>query len=345
MPDPTIAASYGNALLTYAVARGAAREALLVRSGVRADVLEDLDARFRIVDYMSLLTAAVEALADPALALHFGESVPTEAVSLVGLVARSADSPQAGCDLLNRYGRLMLDEGDASAPARIAFVRERGEVWLNFSNPIYVAFPAVTETTFARCITGIRASYSAARNGAVWPYPKSLHFTHRAPSYVAEYRRIFGCPLVFGSDRNGWQMDEAFMSFRQASPDTYTTHALRAHADTLLHRLDVSSTTRGQVENILAPLLSGDVSIEHAASELGISRQTLLRRLKREGTTFEELLVSLRQRVAVHYLTQRRLPVKRVADALGFSDVSAFSRAFKRWTGYSPRAYVSTLAR
>ena len=344
MPAPTIAATYADALLRYAVSRGSTRNALLQRSSLRATVFDDPDGRIAIVDYVALFTAAAAALNDPAFALRFGEAVRTEDVSLVGLVAHSADSPQAGCDLLNRYGRLMLDEGDGSAPDRIAFVRERGEVWLTFSSPLYVAFPVLTESTFARCISGIRSSYAAARQGAVWPYPKSLHFTHRAPSYVAEYRRIFACPLVFGSDRNGWQMDEAFMSFRQPAPSAYSAYAVRAHADELLRRLDVSRTTRGQVERILTPLLARDVTIEQVACELGISRQTLLRRLKREGTTFEDLLVSLRRNVAVQYLTQRGLPVKRVADAVGFSDASAFSRAFKRWTGYSPRVYLSTCA-
>jgi AraC-like DNA-binding protein len=136
-------------------------------------------------------------------------------------------------------------------------------------------------------------------------------------------------------------MDEAFLAFRQPPPDSYTAHALRKHADGLLERLDASQTTRGRVERIVTPLLRSGVNIERVASELGVSRQTLLRRLKSEGTTFERTVDELRKTLALHQLTQRRLPVKRVAHELGFSEPAAFSRAFRRWTGYSPRSYVS----
>lgn len=94
---------------------------------------------------------------------------------------------------------------------------------------------------------------------------------------------------------------------------------------------------RRQVEAKLEPLLpSGDVSVERVARELGCSRQTLYRRLKEEGVTFEQVLDALRRRLALRYLRQDGLSVKQVAYRLGFSDPAAFSRAFKRWTGHSP---------
>jgi AraC-like DNA-binding protein len=166
---------------------------------------------------------------------------------------------------------------------------------------------------------------------------------HAAPDSAihAEYDRVFAAPIVFGSDRNGWLMDEAFLAFRQPPSESYAAHALRQHADALLSRLAVSHTTRGQVERILTPMLRSGVRIECVAAELGVSRQTLLRRLKAEGTTFEQTVDELRRTFALTCLTSRRLPVKQVARETGYSDVTAFSRAFKRWTGRSPRAYVS----
>ena len=92
-----------------------------------------------------------------------------------------------------------------------------------------------------------------------------------------------------------------------------------------------------EVENAIEPLLgSGEVSIDRVARELGMSRQTLYRRLKAEGTTFEELLDAKRRQLAVRYLGLDRSSVKAAAYKLGFSDPAAFSRAFKRWTGISP---------
>ena len=97
---------------------------------------------------------------------------------------------------------------------------------------------------------------------------------------------------------------------------------------------------RREVERAVEPLLaSGDVSAERIAGIIGISRQTLYRRLKAEGVTFEELLDSRRRELALAYLKREGMSVKAAAYRLGFSDPAAFSRAFKRWTGISPSSF------
>ena len=98
------------------------------------------------------------------------------------------------------------------------------------------------------------------------------------------------------------------------------------------------SPFRRKVEQAIEPLLGqGEVRIDLVARGLGLSRQTLYRRLKAEGVTFAELLDELRRRLALRYIRQDGLSVKETAYRLGFSDPAAFSRAFKRWTGASPR--------
>ena len=77
------------------------------------------------------------------------------------------------------------------------------------------------------------------------------------------------------------------------------------------------------------------------AGALGLSRQTLFRRLRAEGVTFEQVLDELRHKLALNHLGVSKTSVKQTARLLGYSDPSAFSRAFKRWTGSSPRVYAS----
>ncbi|HYE27827.1 MAG TPA: AraC family transcriptional regulator [Allosphingosinicella sp.] len=94
---------------------------------------------------------------------------------------------------------------------------------------------------------------------------------------------------------------------------------------------------RAQVERRLESLLAtGEIGIDRVARELGHSRQTLYRRLKAEGVTYEQLLDGLRRRLALRFMREQGLSVKEAAYRLGFSDPAAFSRAFKRWTGTSP---------
>ena len=106
--------------------------------------------------------------------------------------------------------------------------------------------------------------------------------------------------------------------------------------------IERQSPFRREVEQRLETLLErGDATIDRVAGEMGLSRQTLYRRLKDEGVTFEELLDRLRHRLALHYLQRDKLSVKGTAYRLGFSDPASFSRAFKRWTGYPPRAMAA----
>jgi len=97
---------------------------------------------------------------------------------------------------------------------------------------------------------------------------------------------------------------------------------------------------RREVEDAIEPLLSsGDPSIDRVARQLGMSRQTLYRRLKTEGVTFEGILDAKRRSLAVRYLGLNGLSVKAAAYKLGFSEPAAFSRAFKRWTGVAPSEF------
>ena len=94
---------------------------------------------------------------------------------------------------------------------------------------------------------------------------------------------------------------------------------------------------RRKVEGVVETLLAdGHANIDQVARELGLSRQTLYRRLKAEGVTFEQLLDELRHRLALKLLRDEQMPVKQAAWRFGFSAPAAFSRAFKRWTGSAP---------
>jgi len=87
------------------------------------------------------------------------------------------------------------------------------------------------------------------------------------------------------------------------------------------------------------PMLhTGDANMDAIAGQMGLSRQTLLRRLKSEGTTFEKVLDGLRHKLALSFLSGKKVSVNETAYLVGFSDPASFSRAFKRWTGSSPKA-------
>jgi len=134
-----------------------------------------------------------------------------------------------------------------------------------------------------------------------------------------------------GKAVNGWPRPAA------ASFDNPLLGLFDTFTRAITQRPENLNSLRRRVEARLESMLeSGDISLDRLASDLGMSRPTLQRRLKAEGATFEAILDALRQRLAKNYLRQQNFSVKQTAYLLGFSDPAAFSRAFKRWTGQSP---------
>ena len=338
MGNPTVSAGYPKTLLEFAVSRGADRETLIARSHIHPDELRNQDNRVPLANYLAMLRAAIEVCSEPALSLLFGEAVKMSDISIVGLIGQSVGNAEEGRQQLSRYGRLALDEDDGDPSDRAEVVREGRDVWLKFHSPIYTKNPLLTESGFVRCICGVRAMLASMPHVAKMPFPKAIHFTHNEPSYRAQYDRIFGVPLFFESHVNAIVIDEAFLNMTMPPSNPYLSDVLKVHAEGLLDRLDSAKSMRGRVESLLVPLLhSGHATMETIAGKLACSRQTLFRRLKAEGVTFEKVVDALRHKLALHYLREKKASVQETAYLVGFSDPGAFSRAFKRWTGSSPR--------
>jgi AraC-like DNA-binding protein len=342
MANPTIAAGYPRTFLDFAVSRGADRQTLLARSQLRPEDLKDQDNRIPLANYLTLMKAGIKLTGEPALALLFGEAVMTPDISIVGLIVMAAESVEEGHRQMNRYARLTLDEDDGRVSDHLEIIRDGGKVWLKATSEAYVNYPLLTESAFARSVCGARAMARSTLGVTNWPYPKAVYFTHQEPSYRDEYDRIFNVPLVFGSYMNALLMDEEFLSIRLPPTNRYVFGILSAHAELLLKSLENSKSTRGRVESLLMPILhTGEASMDMIAGKLSISRQTLFRRLKAEGTTFEKILDELRYKLALRYLSGKKVSVNETAYLVGFSDTAAFSRAFKRWAGHSPSAIAN----
>jgi len=330
MREGTVSAGLARGLVDYAARRGADLQALADRSGIPGPQLDDLNARIPLRKYRTLIQAAKEACGDPAIALHYGSDVDLSTISVVGLLFNSAESVLEGLRQVNRYGSLAVEVA-LPGQGRARFERRNDQLWAVDMRRDSHPFPELTETTFARFIG--MTTRSPHGSGVL-----EVHVTHSAPDYLAEYDRAFRAPTVFDSEWNAMRIDESWLTRRIPTQPGYVFGIFAEHAENLLKRLESSKTTRGEVESVLLPRLhSGDANVQAAAVELGMSRQTLYRRLKGEGTTFENVLDELRHELALHYLTAERVSVNEIAYLLGFSTAAAFSRAFKRWTGKSPR--------
>jgi AraC-like DNA-binding protein len=333
MANQTVAAGYTRALLDYAVCRGAN---LIEHSGIDPSELKEPDNRIPLASWVGLLNAAIALCSDPAFALRFGEAVTTEDMGVALMIAGVAETVGEARTQMNRHARLIRDDDYGDGSDHLALVRDQSGVWLESTGSTCTGNQYLVEAGFAWTVRETRKMLETHHQGR--PFLKAIHFTHEEPGYRAEYDRVFGVPLVFSSDRNAMLIEEDFLSLRMPGSNPYVLQVLSKHAEALLKRLENSKTIRGRVESFLIPgLNTGDTAMQTVAGRMGLSRQTLFRKLKAEGVTFENVLDDLRRNLAIHYLGEENVPVNEVAYLLGFSEPAAFSRAFKRWTGSSPR--------
>ena len=333
MPEPTVSAGYATAFMEFAASKGADEARLVELSGVRSADLFDQDNRIPFSRYVALVRVAKSLCNDPALALEFGAASDFRKFSVVGLIAHASATMMEALVQLNRYGRLVVEVEGLGGGPRFQHVQNDGELWLEDRRINPNEFPELTESTWSRFICHARRNFSHAT------FALAARVTHAEPAHRAAYDRLWKIPITFGSDCNALRIEPNWPSLKIESESRYVFGILSEHAEALLKKLESSTTTRGRVESLLMPILhTGDVSMEKIADKMGMSRQTLYRRLKAEGVSFEGLLDELRRTMALHYLSGKRVSVNEAAYLVGFSDPTAFSRAFKRWTGSSPRA-------
>lgn len=332
MARQTASAGYARALLDYAVSRGADRTVLLGRSGLSDELLLDQDSRVPMASYVGLMRAAKALCAAPALGLEFGAATRFDDFSIVGLICRAAGTMGEALQHLNRYRRLIAEVDLGGAGERFAITPREDGLWLEDRRPDPDAFPELTEETFARFVSEVARSFLDA------PFVTAVRVTHPRPAHAADYARILKAPVTFDGDRNAMRIDPSWLSLKTRGANAYVFGVFNERAEALLRRLQASTTVRGRVEALLLPRLHlGEADMAAMARVMGMSRQTLYRRLRAEGAGFDQVLDDLRRETALSYLENERLSVSETAYLVGFSERSAFSRAFKRWTGRSPR--------
>ncbi|MCU0634147.1 MAG: AraC family transcriptional regulator [Gemmatimonadaceae bacterium] len=328
----TVSADLVTAFLEYALSRGAARSALLAAARIdEATIVEG--ARIPLSAHLALVRAAAVACGDPAIALHYGVAVACAQQSVVGSIGATAPTPFDAVAQLNRFARLNLDVPTTKDGDRFALRSERGALWMIDQRAEANASPEITESTFARFATSLRRL--SAR-----PALRRVHVTHPPPPHAAEYDVVFGVPVHFAAERNALELEPWWATVVLPTQPRYLRSILVAHAERELAALDARATWRGRVDALLRPRLGArDIGIGAIARELGMSRQTLFRRLQAEGTSFAALVDEVRRSTALALVGEPGWTVKQIAARTGFSDPAAFSRAFRRWTGHAPGGF------
>src|SRR5262245_7948869 len=168
--------------------------------------------------------------------------------------------------------------------------------------------------------------------------PQQFSISHQRSEGMPEMARFVGTKVEFGAETDQFALNVEARELPLTHSDPYLNKLLLKDCEAALadRRVD-GGQLRTKVENAISSLLPhGRVLVDDIARSLGMSRRTLARKLSDEGLNFTEVLQQLRRDLAVRYLDDHKLHISKIAWLLGFNEVSAFTHAYKRWTGKAP---------
>lgn len=314
---------------------GISRNRLLEATGHDAAWLEGGDTRLSVEEHDRLVELAIEITGDRALGLHMAEVANATTYSLVAHLIAYARTMRQGVHSYLRYHRILTDR------SAFRLVEQGRSARLLFEVP---PAPLVCQRFHAEyTLAGLfrMVQYFGGGDGI-----QAVAFEHERPDHAAEYARIFHGLERFEQPDSGVTFDSDLLDKAQFHADAEFHAALEAQAQQRVSRLDDRTPYRDRVFQYLlerATIQRQDMGA--AALTIGVSVRTLRRRLKDEGASYAELSKSALAARAQRLVADTGRTIDEVAYMLGFSERSAFHRAFKRWTGMTPKEHRDTKRR
>jgi AraC-like DNA-binding protein len=166
-------------------------------------------------------------------------------------------------------------------------------------------------------------------------------FTYPEPSHASEYELLFPCRREFSRPVTCLRFHSRYLHMPLLQDERTLKHFLQHSPADLLARPDGGDSLVSQIRRLLGRDCNHWPDLDNVARQLNTSPQTLRRRLREQDSSFQELKDNLRRDLAIYHLGRNELAIQDIAEQLGFSEPSAFHRAFKKWTGLTPGAYRS----
>jgi AraC-like DNA-binding protein len=332
-PEPSTLGNWIHAIIRTLDARGVDGARIASEAGIAADVLR-AGERVPQSAATALWRRAVEVTGDPCFGLQVPRHVTVSTFGALAYALFASRDLRSAFDRLVRYQRLISDAVDV----RVDADDERYAIVVDVVSPAGPPFEAI-DAFFA---VGVRMA-RGLMGGRHRVDPQRVQLRRPTPPDPEAFHRVFRAPIDFAAPRDvvEWARRDVELPLPDANLE------LAHQNDQVIARQMASldrSTVAQRVHAALLDTMPDGPSEDGVARRLGMSTSTLQAALAREGTTYKAVLNTVREDLARRHLADRRYSVKEVAFLLGFADAATFSRAFKRWTGTSPKQYPSATA-
>ena len=264
------------------------------------------------------------------LPLRVGATMRCDDYGALGLAWKSALNLRGSYERAERYARVLT----SVSTYRVREAEEGVYMHLHREGERRLGLRLSNEATIAS-IAAISAEVSTARF-----QPQAIYFKHRAPGSTVAHERHFGCPVNFGADLDALLVSRAMLHRPNRLGDLSISKFFDTHLEEELSKYNDNASLERRVRIQISQALSQGVPrISDVARCFGLSGRTLQRRLSDRGYSFQTLVDESRRELAERLLRETEYPLAEVAFLTGFSEQSAFNRAFKRWAGQTPRSF------
>ena len=330
--SPTVMAAAAQGVAERIAAAGIDPAEVLQEAGLRHDDILDPTRRIGLSEYCRVFEVAARRTQLASFGLEFGSAFLPQQLGLLGYLAISA--PTLGQALrkfalylpVHQQATYLAVSGRSDGTAAVEYAIVDGSIRERRQD---------AEVSIAMLLGLFRHSL-----GVRWA-PQAVHLMHPRPDGRTRYEELLGVRPLFDQTGNRIVFRRSELDCPMPRQDERLMRLLEAELRKQLPAvppgIDVLTLARHQ---IACALENGEVELGAIAAQCGLQPWTLKRRLKDRDMTFQDLVAQTRYELAVGQLS-RGVPITRVATALGYSEVSAFSRAFRHWTGQSPRKFLS----
>jgi AraC-like DNA-binding protein len=314
-------------VLDAVAARGGVPGRVLAAAGLTADDLADGDRLLDLDRMMALYEAAARETGDDAFGLHLGTTYDFASIGPLAYAVLNAPTVGVAVENLARYGRAFVPGG------AVTLDRDGADVVLSYALDV-ADFETCRQHVEGAAVVNLRVLRRLI--GPDWQ-ARCVRFGHAEPTDTSEHRRLLGIPMRFRQPvAMALVFDAGALDRVVPDADRRLLPIVERHLQELLpQRPSMLDDVRHAIAEALC---DGAPTIRVVAKRLGTSVRTLQRRLGAEGGVFTTLVEDVRRDVAMRYLADGKANLTDIAFLTGYSELSAFGRAFRRWTGSTPLA-------
>lgn len=331
----TVSSTYIHHLYEACVGQGANPSALLAYIPGGLEKLKTKHARFPTQCVFDILSYSAKSLNMPDIGLRTGKSLRPSAFGDVGHAILLCESLRQVILINRRYQALTQQIGRSNLKIM------EGKAWLLWecgsSDPQY--YRHITEA--------VMANHVQFGRWLSWVHNKKIeavYFRHKQPSYVEEYVKLFECPVYFDHKNDAMVFEVSAIDLPLPQPNAKMLKDVCARLDIALGDLNSKHNYKDKLGQYIASVLAeGTPTLEVAAKNFALSGRSLRRKLQQESTSFRDVLEKTRQEICQRMILDETHSFAEISSLLGYSEQSAFNRAFKTWYGQSPKAYAQSM--